>query len=61
MSELHDLTLAQLAAQLRQRKASAVEAAQHFLERAKQHDALGAARTELTDGLQCDQTANNTG
>jgi aspartyl-tRNA(Asn)/glutamyl-tRNA(Gln) amidotransferase subunit A len=42
MTALHDLTLVQLAAQLRQRKVSVAEAAQHFLARARQHDALGA-------------------
>ena len=40
--ELHDLTVAQLAAQLRQRTVSAVETAQHFLARAHTHAALGA-------------------
>jgi len=39
---LHDLTVAQLATQLRERKVSAVEAAQHFLARAKAHASLGA-------------------
>jgi aspartyl-tRNA(Asn)/glutamyl-tRNA(Gln) amidotransferase subunit A len=39
---LHDLTVAQLATQLRARKVSAVEAAQHFLARARAHAALGA-------------------
>ena len=39
---LHDLTVAQLAYRLRQRKVSAVEAAQHYLTRAKDHAALGA-------------------
>jgi len=34
-SDLHDLTLAQLASLLRQRQVSAVEAAQHFLARAQ--------------------------
>ena len=41
-TELHDLTVAQLAAHLRDRKVSAVEAANHFLARAKNHAALGA-------------------
>ena len=41
-TELHDLTVAQLAANLRDRKVSAVEAATHFLARAKNHAALGA-------------------
>jgi aspartyl-tRNA(Asn)/glutamyl-tRNA(Gln) amidotransferase subunit A len=39
---LHDLTLAQLAGELRTKKVSAVEAAQHFLARGKQHESLGA-------------------
>lgn len=41
-SDLHDLTVAQLAALLAQRKASAVEVAQHFLTRAASHADLGA-------------------
>jgi aspartyl-tRNA(Asn)/glutamyl-tRNA(Gln) amidotransferase subunit A len=41
-TELHDLTVAQLATHLRDRKVSAVEAATHFLARAKNHAALGA-------------------
>ena len=41
-SNLHDLTVAQLATQLRERKVSAVEMAQHFLARAKTHASLGA-------------------
>ena len=41
-TDLHDLSLVALAAQLRQRKVSAMETAQHFLTRAKTHDALGA-------------------
>lgn len=41
-SALHDLTVAQLATQLRERNISAVEAAQHFLARAKAHTSLGA-------------------
>ncbi len=40
--ELHDLSLVQLATQLRQRTVSAQETAQHFLARAKAHDDLGA-------------------
>ena len=40
--ELHDLSVAQLAAQLRARKVSAVETAQHFLARVQTHSALGA-------------------
>ena len=42
MSALHDLTVAQLAAKLRAKEVSAVEAAQHFLARGAQHAALGA-------------------
>ena len=41
-SALHDLTVAQLARQLRERKVSAVETAQHFLSRAREHADLGA-------------------
>ena len=40
-TDLHDLSLVALAGQLRQRKVSALETAQHFLQRAKAHDALG--------------------
>jgi aspartyl-tRNA(Asn)/glutamyl-tRNA(Gln) amidotransferase subunit A len=39
---LHDLTVAQLAAELRAKKVSATEAARHFLARGKQHESLGA-------------------
>ena len=39
---LHDLGVAALAAQLRKREVSAVEAAQHFLARGRTHEALGA-------------------
>jgi aspartyl-tRNA(Asn)/glutamyl-tRNA(Gln) amidotransferase subunit A len=39
---LHDLTVVQLAKRLRARQLSAVEAAQHFLARAKAHESLGA-------------------
>ncbi|MFT7114997.1 MAG: aspartyl-tRNA(Asn)/glutamyl-tRNA(Gln) amidotransferase subunit A [Rhodoferax sp.] len=41
-SDLHDLTVAELASQLRTRKVSAVETARHFLARAQTHSALGA-------------------
>lgn len=41
-SELHDLTVAQLAGKLRKRQVSAVETAQHFLGRAKANAAMGA-------------------
>ena len=40
-TDLHDLSLVELATSLRQRKVSAVETAQHFLARAKTHEALG--------------------
>ena len=39
---LHELTVAQLAAKLRAKEVSAVEAAQHFLARGAQHSNLGA-------------------
>jgi len=39
---LHELTVAELAAKLRNKQVSAVEAAQHFLARGKQHESLGA-------------------
>ncbi|MBP6405911.1 MAG: Asp-tRNA(Asn)/Glu-tRNA(Gln) amidotransferase subunit GatA [Ramlibacter sp.] len=39
---LHELTVAELAAKLRDKEVSAVEAAQHFLARGKQHESLGA-------------------
>ena len=39
---LHDLGVAQLATELRERRVSAVEAAQHFLKRIDAHQALGA-------------------
>ena len=42
MSELHDMGVAQIAAHLRAKKVSAVEAAKHFLARGKQHESLGA-------------------
>ena len=41
-TELHNLGVAELAAQLRAKQVSATEAAQHFLARAKQHQILGA-------------------
>ena len=41
-TELHDLSLAQLAAKLQSREVYSVEAAQHFLARAKAHQDLGA-------------------
>ncbi|WP_028601401.1 Asp-tRNA(Asn)/Glu-tRNA(Gln) amidotransferase subunit GatA [Ottowia thiooxydans] len=39
--ELHDLSVAQLAARLRSREVSAVETAQHFLRRSAEHAGLG--------------------
>ena len=42
MAPLHELTVAGLAKKLRAREVSAVEAAQHFLARGKQHAGLGA-------------------
>lgn len=41
-TELHHLSVAELAAQLRAKQVSATEAAQHFLTRARQHQNLGA-------------------
>ena len=41
-TELHDLSVAQLATQLRERKVSALETATYFLARARQHAELGA-------------------
>ncbi|WP_296492740.1 Asp-tRNA(Asn)/Glu-tRNA(Gln) amidotransferase subunit GatA [Rhodoferax sp.] len=41
-SDLHDLTVAQLATLLRERKISALETAQHFLTRAEAHTGFGA-------------------
>lgn len=41
-SELHDLSVAELATQLRQRKVSAVETARHFLARVRANTSLGA-------------------
>jgi len=41
-SVLHELTVAQLATQLRERKVSAVEIAEHFLARSKANASLGA-------------------
>ena len=41
-TELHDLSVAQLAAKLHSREVSSVEATQHFLARAKTHQDLGA-------------------
>ncbi|WP_244618276.1 Asp-tRNA(Asn)/Glu-tRNA(Gln) amidotransferase subunit GatA [Rhodoferax sediminis] len=42
MTDLHDLTLAQLATRLRTKDVSAVEVARHFLARGARHEALGA-------------------
>ncbi len=41
-TDLHQLSVAELARQLRARKLSAVETAQHFLTRIRRHEALGA-------------------
>jgi aspartyl-tRNA(Asn)/glutamyl-tRNA(Gln) amidotransferase subunit A len=40
--DLHDLTVAELAAKLRAKDVSAVEVARHFLDRAATHESLGA-------------------
>ena len=40
--DLHDLSVAELARRLRERKISAVDTAQHFLARVRSHEALGA-------------------
>ena len=40
--ELHDLTVAELAGKLRSKGVSSVEAARHFMSRAKAHESLGA-------------------
>src|SRR3954471_21431948 len=42
MSALHELTVAQLAAELRGGKVSATETARHFLARGARHQSLGA-------------------
>jgi aspartyl-tRNA(Asn)/glutamyl-tRNA(Gln) amidotransferase subunit A len=42
MTQLHDLTVAALAAKLRRKEVSAVETAQHFLGRSAAHQELGA-------------------
>jgi aspartyl-tRNA(Asn)/glutamyl-tRNA(Gln) amidotransferase subunit A len=42
MNDLHDLTVAELAAKLRSKQVSAVEVARHFLARGAAHEALGA-------------------
>jgi aspartyl-tRNA(Asn)/glutamyl-tRNA(Gln) amidotransferase subunit A len=42
MTDLHQLTVAELSAKLRAREVSAAEAARHFLARAAQHESLGA-------------------
>ena len=42
MSQLHDLTVTQLAAKLKAKEVSAVEVAGHFLARGKAHSGLGA-------------------
>ncbi|MBK1684181.1 Asp-tRNA(Asn)/Glu-tRNA(Gln) amidotransferase subunit GatA [Rhodoferax fermentans] len=48
-TDLHDLTVAELASALHDRKVSAVETAQHFLARAKSHANLGAFLDTNTD------------
>ena len=45
MTALHDLTVTQLAATLREKKVSAIETTQHFLARMKSQDRLGAFLT----------------
>jgi len=42
MDDLHNFTVAQLAASLRRKEVSAVEGARHFLQRAAAHESLGA-------------------
>ena len=42
VTALHDLTVAELAAKLRRKEVSAVEAARHFLARGAAHESLGA-------------------
>jgi aspartyl-tRNA(Asn)/glutamyl-tRNA(Gln) amidotransferase subunit A len=41
-ADLHNLSVAELARQLREKKVSAVETAQHFLQRVRAHETLGA-------------------
>lgn len=48
-TDLHDLTVAELASQLHSRKVSAVETAQHFLARAQSHAHLGTFLDTNTD------------
>lgn len=48
-TDLHDLTVAELANKLHSRKVSAVEAAQHFLARAQSHAHLGTFLDTNTD------------
>lgn len=48
-TDLHDLTVAELACQLHSRKVSAVETAQHFLARAQSHAHLGTFLDTNTD------------
>ena len=42
MSQLHEMTVAQLGAKLAAKEVSAVETAKHFLARGKAHESLGA-------------------
>jgi aspartyl-tRNA(Asn)/glutamyl-tRNA(Gln) amidotransferase subunit A len=53
-SKLHGLSLAELARHLRERKVSAVETAQHFLERIRAHEAL-CAFVDLNEEATLDQ------
>ena len=48
-SDLHDLTVAQLATLLRERKVSALETAEHFLARVAAHTEFGAFLDLQTD------------
>ena len=51
MTALHDLSVAALAAELRAKRVSAVETAQHFLARAAHHTArLGAPAEGASNG-----------
>jgi len=59
-TDLHDLTLAELANQLRSRKVSAVETAQHFLARAQSHANLGAFLDTNTDATLAQARAADT-
>ncbi|MEP6970388.1 MAG: Asp-tRNA(Asn)/Glu-tRNA(Gln) amidotransferase subunit GatA [Betaproteobacteria bacterium] len=56
-TDLHDLSLVALAEQLRQRKVSALETAQHFLSRARAHDAMGVYLARDEDATQAQARA----